>query len=283
MKNDDETWTASADLHCHLLPAWDDGARSLEVSLAMARRAAASGLQKVAVTPHVGRAFTHRDEPDAASIATATQQLQKSLDENGIALQLVAGAELLLDAPDLADRILSEPHLTLGGAGKYCLVEAPGRTWPTYAENLVIELARHGITSIIAHPERLADVQRADDVWQSPLRGVLAQGALLQLTARCLSQKSREDDAARTRCARRLLEASAVSLLASDAHNDSAVLPGEVAGELRHLVGEEAARIILQDNPLRVLAGKFAQPPRVAENATRRSGLQRLTDLFSAR
>ena len=284
MKNEDgETLLAYADLHCHLLPAWDDGARSLEVSLSMARRAAASGLQYVAVTPHVGRAFAHRDEPDAATIAPATQQLQKSLDENGIALQLVAGAEILLDAPDLAERILSEPHLTLGGAGKYCLVEAPGRTWPSYADLLIVELAKHGITSIIAHPERLADVQRVDDVWKSPLRGALAQGALLQVTARCLSCKSREDDAARTRCCRRLLEAGVVSLLASDAHNDSAVLPGEVAQDLQSLVGDEAARIILQDNPQRVLAGEFAQPPRVEASATRRSGLQRLAALFTAR
>lgn len=283
MKNDDgDALLAYGDLHCHLLPAWDDGARSLDVAMAMARRAAASGLQYVAVTPHVGRAFAQRDEPDAATIAPATQQLQKSLDENGIALQLVAGAEILLDAPDLADRILAAPHLTLGGAGKYCLIEAPGRTWPLYAEHLIVELAKHGITSIIAHPERLADVQRVDDVWQSPLRGALAQGALLQITARCLSRQSRADDAARTRCCRRLLEAGAVSLVASDAHNESAVLPGEVAGELQSLVGQEAARVILQDNPQRVLAGEFAQPPRVEASIAQRGGLQRFAALFSS-
>lgn len=270
---------AYADLHCHILPAWDDGARTLEVSLSMARRAADSGLQKVVVTPHVGRVFAYRDEPDAANIALATQELQKALDENGIALELVAGAEILLDDPTIIERITSEPHLTFGGRRKYCLVEAPGRSWPPHAERLIVEMARHGITAIIAHPERLADVQRADDVRESALRGVLAQGALLQVTARCL--KSR-DDAAQSRCTRRLLEAGVVSLLASDAHNDSAVLPGEVAGELCDIVGEAAARTILQENPQRVLAGEFAQPPRVQPGQSRRGGLEKLRAFFSS-
>lgn len=280
MTDTNETLRAYADLHCHLLPAWDDGARSLEVSLVMARRAADSGLQKVVVTPHVGRVFANRDEPDAANITRATQQLQSALDEHEIALQLVAGAEILLDDPAIAERIISEPHLTFGGAGKYCLVEAPGRGWPPHAERLIIELARHGITAIIAHPERLSDVQRADDVWQSPLRGVLAQGALLQVTARCLKPR---DDAAQSRCARRLLESSAVALLSSDAHNENAVLPGAVASELQSIVGDAAARAILLDNPQRVLAGEFAQPPRIEASQSQRSGLGKLRALFSSR
>jgi protein-tyrosine phosphatase len=274
-----EALGAYADLHCHILPAWDDGAKTLEISLAMARRAVDSGLEQVAVTPHVGRVFAYRDEPDDANIARATEELQKVLHEYQIPLQLVAGAEILLDDPAVIERIISKPHLTLGGRGKYCLVEAPGRTWPPHAERLIVELARNGITAIIAHPERLADVQRADDVWTSPLRGVLAQGTLLQVTARCLKPR---DDAAQSRCSRRLLEAGVVSLIASDAHTESAVLPGEVASELQSIVGEEAAHAILQENPRRVLAGEFAQPPRVEISQSKRGSLEKLRALFSS-
>ena len=40
------------DLHCHILPGVDDGADSLEESLAMARLAVDSGVRAIAATPH---------------------------------------------------------------------------------------------------------------------------------------------------------------------------------------------------------------------------------------
>ncbi|MBS7316411.1 MAG: hypothetical protein KIG74_08465 [Clostridiaceae bacterium] len=42
------------DIHCHILPAIDDGATNLEVSLAMARLSAASGVDTIIATPHFG-------------------------------------------------------------------------------------------------------------------------------------------------------------------------------------------------------------------------------------
>ena len=41
------------DLHCHLLPGIDDGATDLDMALAMARIAAADGIETVACTPHI--------------------------------------------------------------------------------------------------------------------------------------------------------------------------------------------------------------------------------------
>ena len=41
------------DLHCHILPGLDDGARDLEDSVGMARQAAADGIEVIAATPHI--------------------------------------------------------------------------------------------------------------------------------------------------------------------------------------------------------------------------------------
>src|SRR5271157_4690823 len=43
------------DLHCHILPGVDDGAASLDVSLAMARFCLHDGITHVVATPHCHR------------------------------------------------------------------------------------------------------------------------------------------------------------------------------------------------------------------------------------
>jgi len=244
---------ALADLHCHILPDWDDGPRTLDESLNMARHAAQSGLTHILVTPHVGRSFGSRDERAARDIPPACADLQRDITAAGIEITLVAGAELILGDPDLPARVGAQSWLTVGGAGRYALVEAPTHTWTDQLDASLFAISLHGVTPIIAHPERLADVQR--DV--SIMEKVAARGALLQITARSLINRER----AGQDCSRRLLEAGLVSLVASDAHSSRSVLPAEVAEALCNIVGEAAAHEILVKNPLRVLAGEPVSPP----------------------
>ncbi|HEU4658945.1 MAG TPA: CpsB/CapC family capsule biosynthesis tyrosine phosphatase, partial [Capillimicrobium sp.] len=59
------------DLHCHILPAIDDGPADVAGSLAMARAHLAAGVERVAATPHV----TYDDPNDAATIARGVERL----------------------------------------------------------------------------------------------------------------------------------------------------------------------------------------------------------------
>ena len=103
------------DLHSHILPGIDDGAKSLEISLEMARLAVADGIHTMACTPHI---YPGMYMNDAQGIALARDALQAELDAQGIALRLVTGADVHL-VPDLlaglrAGRWLRVPPIKSG-------------------------------------------------------------------------------------------------------------------------------------------------------------------------
>ena len=258
-----EAIVAEADLHCHILPAWDDGPRALDESLRMAARAAAAGLKKILVTPHVGRKFGSTPERAACGISAATAELEHEIKAQDIDIELVPGAELTLGSRDLVERVAVEPWLTIGGQGLYVLIESPYRVWPEYADQIVYQLALRGVTTIIVHPERYVNVQQKPTM----LERSVERGALLQVTARSLVGK--EERAAR-QCSYRLMEAGLVSLIASDAHTSRGILPNDVVQEVKSAVGEAAARTIMADIPRLVLAGEPAPPPPVPRPETSR-------------
>jgi protein-tyrosine phosphatase len=259
------------DLHCHLLPDWDDGPRALDESLAMAARAQAMGLKQVVVTPHVGRTLGARPLPPAHEIPPATAQLQQEIRDAGIDLELVSGAELTLDSTELSKRLSNEPWLTVGGKSAYILIESTFGSWPAFGDQMLYQLSLAGVTPIIAHPERLPDVQRNINL----LDNAINQGALLQVTAKALLAS---EDRAGTRCSLQLLKAGKVALIASDAHNSKGTLPGEVVDVVCEAVGEEWARQILVDNPRAVVTGGavLSFPDATSREENRQSLLGRL-------
>src|SRR5215208_2193505 len=107
------------DLHCHILPGLDDGAPDPEASVALARQAAAEGVETIAATPHV-----RGDYPLViGELPERRAAVNLLLAEAGIAVSVVAGGELALsEAPDLTDDELATIRL---GEGNYLLVEAP--------------------------------------------------------------------------------------------------------------------------------------------------------------
>ena len=235
------------DLHCHLLPDWDDGPSDFAESLAMAKRSSEAGCKTIVVTPHIDRAFLREARP-ACEVALAVEELEEKLRAHGVDIRLVAGGELHLATPDLPRRIANEPCLSIGGKNVYSLIESPVNSWPSHAPQILYHLSLSGITPLIAHPERYAEVQK--DI------GIMAQlvdkGARLQITARSLVGKDRKAK----NCSEKMLRAGLVSVVASDAHNSEAVLIHEVIERVVELVGEVAAQRILVDNPLAIVEGR---------------------------
>ena len=247
------TITAAYDLHCHVLPDWDDGPAELEISLQMAERAAESGIRYLCATPHVGRAFAGKSRR-SVDIPGGVAELQKTFDERGIPVTLVAGAELLLGAVDFEGVGPVKGEWTYGTQGKFALVESPIAIWPDYGNHLLHTLQLRGVTPVIAHPERYINVQ--NDV--TVLDTAVAQGALLQITAASLlGRKGRPLQ----NCCFRLLDAGMVHVLASDAHGPEEIFPGEAVELVIERVGESRARQIFVDNPAAVINGTFVPSP----------------------
>src|SRR3990170_8768836 len=108
------------DLHCHILPGLDDGAADLSVSIEMAKAFVADGVTVAACTPHILPGLYHNSGPQ---IRQATADLQQVLEQEGIPLKLVTGADNHITPSFVAE--LRSGHLLSLADTRYVLVEPP--------------------------------------------------------------------------------------------------------------------------------------------------------------
>ncbi|HRT96176.1 MAG TPA: tyrosine protein kinase, partial [Planctomycetota bacterium] len=142
--------TESVDVHCHCLPGLDDGPTTLDEALGLCRALVADGVTTAIATPHqLGRFDGH---VAASAIRQAVAALALTLDEQGIPLRVVPGADVRVDEriPALLD---AGSVLTLADSGKYLLLELPHETLLNIAP-LLAQLTARGVTPILSHPER---------------------------------------------------------------------------------------------------------------------------------
>jgi protein-tyrosine phosphatase len=231
------------DLHCHILPGIDDGAPDLATSLAMARIAVADGITTIACTPHI---YPGLYENTAAGIRSAIRSLQSELDNAGIPLRLVQGADVHL-APDLIESLRADRIPTLNGT-RYLLLEPPHHVAPPRFEDQVFKLLSHGYVPLITHPERLTWIE---DNYQIFLR-VAKAGAWLQITAGALTGRFGK----RPRYwAQKLIDEGPVHIIASDAHsvNRRPPLLAEAQAIAARQVGEAEAWAMVRERPQAVI------------------------------
>lgn len=136
------------DLHCHLLPAIDDGPETVEGSLALADALSAAGVHRVVVTPHVSPEYPN----DAARIDTATRAMAAELTRRGHPLRIEAGAEL--DLGHVAELTAPEVAALRLGDSATVLVECPFSRVAPHFEGRVHRLMAWGNQVLLAHPER---------------------------------------------------------------------------------------------------------------------------------
>lgn len=151
------------DIHCHMLPAVDDGADSTETACAMARAAAADGVRAVILTPHcsVPGAQSHL-LPE--QILDRTARFRRSFCAEDSA-RCTAGAEVLA-TPDFPPLFAARRYLTLNRS-RYFLVEFAFEEDPAFTIYIVETIASAGLIPVIAHPERYYFVHRAPDLVQN--------------------------------------------------------------------------------------------------------------------
>ncbi|MGA2453195.1 MAG: CpsB/CapC family capsule biosynthesis tyrosine phosphatase [Solirubrobacteraceae bacterium] len=207
------------DLHCHILPGLDDGALSLDDSVAMARQAADDGIAVVCATPHI----RHDHHVHIGEIAARVSSLQQELARRRIPVRLLPGGEL---AETEADRLTdAELRLvTLGGAGAWLLLEPAPGPLTSGLQELVERLAARGYRAVLAHPERHAGAD-----FTERLEGLASRGCLIQWTAEFVA------DAAPGDLALVLAQRRLVHLLGSDAHSSLAGRPVRLAAGFARL------------------------------------------------
>jgi protein-tyrosine phosphatase len=232
------------DLHCHLLPGVDDGARSPEDALEMARALVDLGFSAVAPSPHA--------RPEYATAEVCTQRLQAleaALASAGVALRLYSNAEHALILDGFLEG-LGTPATRPINSGRYVLVEAPYRAPVPALPDLVFRMMRRGVTPLFAHPERCQEFERPGRAEE-----VVRLGGRLQLDLGALV--NRYGPAAR-RLAREFLDQGLYAVAATDLHGpvDARQWVGKALGELQARAGAAAVQTLLAEHPERILQGE---------------------------
>lgn len=245
------------DLHCHVLPGIDDGPQTPEQALALARAAAAGGIETLVATPHVNRRYAN----DSASIASGVGRLREALAREHVSLALAAGAEVALSrALELDSEELASVCL---GGGRWLLLEPPFKPAVPALAPTVAELQRRGHGIVLAHPERCPAFYRDVGLLESLIRG----GVVTSITASSLTGAF--GGAARS-FALALADAGLIHNVASDAH-DASDRPPVIAPHLQRAGLGGLSGWLTEDVPRAILAGEeIPARPRVPAPSARR-------------
>jgi protein-tyrosine phosphatase len=191
------------ELHFHLLPGVDDGPADDGEAIELARLAVEDGTRRIVATPHVRLV-------DVEAVAGLTERLEALLSDAGVDLELRAGGELSPDDVASLDDAQLE-RLAHGPAdGRWLLLEAPLFSGTRSLDSAAEELHDRGFEALIGHPERSSNTP------DSAIRGLVADGAVLQLNASSLTG-AHGGEARRRAIA--LARSGLPFLLASDAHS----------------------------------------------------------------
>jgi protein-tyrosine phosphatase len=229
------------DLHCHVLPGIDDGPPTIEESLALARVAVAAGIETLVATPHVSSRFPN----DAATIGRLVGDLNARLDAEGIALDVLPGAEIAITkVAELAPAEIS--RLGLGG-GSWLLMEPPFTIIATGVQEALLGLRSEGHEVVVAHPERCPAFHRDRGI----VRLLAEAGVLMSLTAGSLAGRFGSQV---RRYALELCAEGLIHNVTSDAHDSVRRAPG-LAAELEQAGLAPLADWLTRQVPEAILAG----------------------------
>jgi len=237
------------DIHSHILWGLDDGAETLEESIAMVKLAAESGTTDIVATPHANTLYRYDPE-------VVRQRIEEVSAGAGGRPRIYRGCDFHLSFDNVQDAMENPARYAIHN-GPYILVEFPN-TMLAGMQRVLTILIDCGLTPIITHPERQMQLRRISDEFLEWIR----MGCLVQVTAQSLLGRfGRQAEESAWKMVRRGL----AHFVASDAHDVADRPPRlDLAFEvLSKRVGEAQARLLAIENPGAVLRGErvLANPP----------------------
>jgi len=235
------------DVHCHILPGVDDGARTIEDSVAMARMAAEAGTTKIVATPHMNHPQFHVPGPVAKQ---KLAEVRAAIAAAQIPVDVVLAGELHWSA-EIGRQLASGEVLPYCEGHKYILFELPMSHVPHATREVMWQLQLSGVFPVLAHPERNMDFERNPDlVHQFRDAGVPCQITAMSLTGD-FGRRARK-------ISERWLSEGAIDLVASDGHSARSRPPtlADAARIVRKQAGATVEDWLTNEVPRRILAGE---------------------------
>ena len=236
------------DIHCHLMPSVDDGAKDLEETLAMFENAYTSGVTDIILTPHYikGTKYTINN----AQKKKITNILREALRRTDMDINIYFGNEAYIDN-DLPELIKSGEVSTLADS-RYILVELPVHAMDNNAGNVFFQLRSNGYVPIIAHPERYEYFQKhPEKVMDYVKLGCLLQGNYMSLLGK-YGKKAQKT-------LKILLKNNVIKFLCSDIHHsyNDYHLPEAQKRVLKIVKDEDIVNKLFIENPESVINDKI--------------------------
>ena len=231
------------DIHSHILPNIDDGAKSIEETLKLIDEAINAGFTDIISTSHYMEGLCDANKSKRESII---KDVQKILDENGIDMRIHNGAECYISIN--TERLVKENIVPTLNNSRYILIEFPMNAKILFLENIIQRLFDMDLVPIIAHPERYNYVQKNPKILLSLIKkGVLFQANYGSITGVYGRQAKKTVE--------KLLKDKMIHILATDVHRQHTIYTnmGSILKALGKLVDDKYNRKLTQENPMKVL------------------------------
>lgn len=193
------------DIHSHILPGVDDGAKDAKTATAMAKMAVENNITDIIVTPHYKVNVPHANKTQLMELMVA---FQKYFNANGIKLKLHMGNEIMR-CQKVAEGNLTSVY-DMNNSGYYLIEFHPSDSF-SMIHRYLSDLTRFGISPIIAHIERYDDIDDLDKV-----KRLKNLGVLIQTNYTCVMKIM---DKHRTKFIHKLLKEELIDFVASDSHS----------------------------------------------------------------
>lgn len=199
--------TIGTDMHSHIIPGIDDGAKNLQSALVLARHFRDMGFNKLIATPHI-MADYFRNTPE--TIHRGLEILKEGLQQNQINIEIEAAAEYYLDET-FENKIRKKEVLTFGESN-FLLFELSYINAPHHLFKVIADIQNAGYQPVLAHPERYPYYYNSVESYLQ----IREKGCLLQLNT--ISLTGYYGKGAK-QVAEQLVNYHCIDFLGSDMHN----------------------------------------------------------------
>ena len=227
------------DFHSHILPAIDDGSKSMEDSIQILREAREAGFSKIISTSHYLEGYYEIKEEDR-------KRLIQELKNEDIGLELYVGSEIYI-TENMIDLLKGKKASSINNS-KYVLFEIPMNNKTMLTKEIIYRLIENGYVPVLAHPERYSFIQQnLEELEELVDMGTLCQsnyGSIIGLYGK-KTEKT----------VKKLLKNNLIHFLGSDVHRQEQIynkIPKAIK-KIKKIISEDKFIELSEINPQKVL------------------------------
>ena len=231
------------DIHSHILPGVDDGAKDINMTMKMIDEAYSQGVRTMVATPHY---YPGHNNKSKAHIEKIYEEVSSVIKEKYSDFTLLLGNEIYYK-DEVVEKLKNKEIFTLADT-RYVLLEFPVMADYRYLYDAVQKCVNNGFYPVLAHIERYRCLYKNED----KVSELVKAGAYMQVNAE--NFKKGLFLSGRSFCMK-LLQRKMIHFLGSDCHNMDERKPnmGLAVNYLEEKTEEEILRKILRENPQKLL------------------------------